>query len=169
MQLDALADCDHIYQDVISGSVKDRPELDKLLARLEPGDTVTVWALDRLFRSLSHAVRQIEEWGQQGITFKSLSQPIDTTDENPASELLRNILFSFAQFERSMNQARTQEGIKAAKARGTHCGRPSKMTAAKLATAQREIANGVPLKQVAMTIGVSRPTLYRAIKRAEAA
>src|SRR4051812_6294284 len=111
LQQDALkaAGCEKIFADEVSGSVTARRGLDRALAALKPGDTLVVWKLDRLGRSLSHLVNLIAELGARGVSFRSLSDPIDTT--NAGGRLVLHIMGALAEFERSVIVERTQAGI----------------------------------------------------------
>ena len=161
LQIDALhaagVDPTRIFVDVASGALTVRPQLEQLRSQLRPGDTVVVWRLDRLGRSLPHLVGLVAELGEQQIGFVSLTEAIDTT--TPAGRLLFGIMASLAQFERDLIRERTTAGLAAAKARGRIGGRPAIMTPDKLAVARQMLADGKPKAVVAKTIGVSRPTL----------
>jgi DNA invertase Pin-like site-specific DNA recombinase len=124
LQLDALkkAGCERVFSDVMSGSKDRRPELDKCLRLLRPGDVLMVWKLDRLGRSMRHLVNVIGDLEARDIGFKALTGDIDTT--TPTGRLLLGILASLAEFERSLIVERVRAGMAAAKARGVHCGRP---------------------------------------------
>ena len=123
MQIAALkkADCDYIFTDTASGTIKKRPELTRCLESLRTGDTLIVWKLDRLGRSLSHLVTVLSELQERGVAFRSLTEAIDT--ESAAGRLMGHILGALAEFERSLIVERTQAGLKAAKKRGTKLGR----------------------------------------------
>ncbi len=162
LQVDALhaagVDPNRVFVDVASGALATRPQLEQLRSRLRPGDTLVVWRLDRLSRSLTHLVGLIAELGEQQIGFVSLTEAIDTT--TPAGRLLFGVMASLAQFERDVIRERTTAGLAAAKARGRVGGRPTIMTPDNLAVARQMLADGKPKAVVAKTIGVSRPTLY---------
>lgn len=152
-----------VFIDTASGALSSRPRLDELLPLLRPEDTLVVWRLDRLDRSLAHLVATVTELGERGVGFVSLTEAIDTT--TPAGRLLFGIMASLAQFERDLIQERTHAGLAAARARGRVGGRPAIMSAEKLAVARRMLAEGKPKSVVAKTIGVSRPTLYSHLAR----
>jgi DNA invertase Pin-like site-specific DNA recombinase len=162
LQHDALtaAGCYRIYTDRASGSLEKRPELDKVLDQLRPGDTLVVWRLDRLGRSLRHLIDVVGELGERGVGFKSLTEAIDTT--TAGGRLLFHVLASLAEFERQLIRERTIAGLSAARARGRNGGRPSKMTPEKLRVA-REMYDSKEhtLEVIARTVGVGRITLYR--------
>lgn len=167
LQHDALkaAGCEKIFADEVSGSVTVRRGLDRALAALEAGDTLVVWKLDRLGRSLSHLVNLIAELGARGVSFRSLSDPIDTT--NAGGRLVLHIMGALAEFERSLIVERTQAGIRAAKKRGVHLGRPPVLDLAQVNHARALIEGGEFPRDVARTMRVGKSTLYRALKAVE--
>lgn len=124
MQEDALksAGCEEIYTDVISGVKSQRPGLDKALNYLREGDTLVVWKLDRLGRSIQHLIHTINSLLDKKIGFKSLQENIDTSTSG--GKLIFHIFSALAEFERDLIQERTQAGLKAARARGKMGGRP---------------------------------------------
>jgi DNA invertase Pin-like site-specific DNA recombinase len=160
-QLDALkaAGCDRVYQDVGSGSLKNRPELTRLLDYARAGDTVVVWRLDRLGRGLKHLIATIEDLQSREIGFRSLSEQLDTT--TPAGRLQLHIFGALGEFEREVTRERTRLGLQAARARGRVGGRPRALTPEKLiaARAMREAQHTMP--QIARALGVHVATLYR--------
>lgn len=124
MQEDALksAGCEEIYTDVISGVKSQRPGLDKALSFAREGDTIVVWKLDRLGRSIQHLIQTITSLMDKKIGFKSLQENIDTSTSG--GKLIFHIFSALAEFERDLIQERTQAGLKAARARGKMGGRP---------------------------------------------
>src|SRR5919199_1111952 len=118
LQRDALtkAGCDRILTDTMSGATADRPGLTQSLAYARPGDTLVVWRLDRLGRSLRHLIETVTGLEQRGIGFKSLTEAIDTT--SPGGKLVFHLFGALAEFERDLLRARTQAGLTAARARG---------------------------------------------------
>ncbi len=164
-QLDALnaAGCDEVFVDHASGTTTDRPQLNVVLGRLRPGDTLVVWRLDRLGRSTAHLIDTVTGLGERGIGFCPLTEALDTT--TPAGRLRLGIMASLAAFERDLVLERTMAGLPAARARGRVGGRPPTMTPAKLAVARQLLAAGQSKTLVAVTIGVSRPTLYEHLAR----
>ena len=166
LQLDALkkagcGDAD-IYTDKASGTRARRPGLDACLAALELGDTLVVWRLDRLGRSMPHLVGLVEELLGKGIGFRSLQDgAIDTT--TASGELMFNIFSSLAQFERRLIQERTQAGLAAARARGRLGGRkPISPNDPRVVTAKRlHRDRSLGIDQICKTLGISRPTFYR--------
>ena len=166
LQLNALesAGCakNRIFIDKISGVRTERPGLDKCIAELEAGDTLLVWRLDRLGRSMVHLVALIEDLGKKGIGFRSLCDgAIDTT--TASGELIFNIFSSLAQFERRLIQERTRTGLDAARARGRSGGR--KKVAPdnpKVLTAKRMHKNhGMSIDDICKTLKISRASFYR--------
>ena len=135
LQLDALkqAGCERIYQEVASGSKTARPELDRLLVDIRAGDTIVIWKLDRLGRSLKHLVELVGKLSERKIGLLSLNDPVDTT--NAQGRLVFNLFASLAEFERELIQERTQAGLSAARARGRIGGRPKGLTAPAESTA----------------------------------
>lgn len=124
MQEDALksAGCEEIYSDVISGVKSQRPGLDKALSYAREGDTIVVWKLDRLGRSIQHLIQTITSLIEKKIAFKSLQENIDTSTSG--GKLIFHIFSALAEFERDLIQERTQAGLKAARVRGKMGGRP---------------------------------------------
>jgi DNA invertase Pin-like site-specific DNA recombinase len=126
LQIDALrqAGCDTIFEEHISGAAKSRPALGRALKRLRPGDTLVIWKLDRLGRSLPHLLDVVAGLDRRKIGFRSLSEAIDTT--TAGGRLLFHVMGALAEFERSLIAERTKAGMAAAKARGKHIGRPKR-------------------------------------------
>src|SRR5690348_6581068 len=124
LQLDALAaaGCDRVFQDTASGAKAERPGLARALDFLRPGDTLVVWRLDRLGRSLQHLIQTLTALDQRGVGFKSLTESIDTT--TPGGKLVFHIFGALAEFERDLIRERTQAGLAAARARGRTGGHP---------------------------------------------
>ena len=164
LQHDALsaAGCFRTWTDTASGSLTDRPELAALMDALRPGDTLVVWRLDRLGRSLPHLIETVRGLAERGIGFRSLQELIDTT--TPGGRLVFHIFGSLAEFERDLIRERTMAGLAAARRRGRVGGRPTVMTEAKTKQAARMVKAGTPLTEVAEVLGVSRTTLYRHLK-----
>ncbi len=163
LQHDALANagCEVIYSDHISGTKTERPELTRLLEELEAGDSVVVWRLDRLGRSLPHLIELVAEFGERGVNFTSLSEAIDTS--NAGGELIFHMLGALAQFERSLISERTKAGLASAKARGGLLGRPKRLSLQQVAHAKDLVAQGQAKRQVARLFRVSPATIYRAL------
>jgi DNA invertase Pin-like site-specific DNA recombinase len=170
LQLDALraAGCAQIFCDEgISGAATDRRELNNALRTLTTGNVLVVWKLDRLGRSLAHLIQIITRLQEEAIGFRSLSEAIDTT--TASGKLMFHVIGAIAEFERSLISDRTRAGMAAAKARGQHLGREPKMTDEDAEWARRMIELGrMSALEVARTLRVSMPTLYRALRRTEA-
>ena len=161
LQSEALtkAGCEKIFNDKISGSRAERPGLTKALEMLREGDTLVVWKLDRLGRSVKNLVDLVGELHQQGIQFKSLSDAIDTG--TPSGRFFFHVMASLAEMERELTVERTRAGLEVARQLGRKGGRRRQMTESKIESAKKLLANGVPPRDVAMNLGVSVPTLYR--------
>jgi len=153
----------HLYSDTASGKLDDRPGLAACLKALREGDTLVVWKLDRLGRSLRHLVNVVHDLTCRGIGLKVLmghGAAIDTT--TPAGKLVFGIFASLAEFERDLISERTRAGLASARARGRKGGRRPKMTPAKLRLAIA--AMGKPetnIGDLCRELGVTRSTLYR--------
>src|SRR5215207_4970261 len=119
------AGCGRIYQETASGAKADRPVLDEVLTYLRNGDTLVVWRLDRLGRSLQHLIETVAALAERGIGFKSLTEQIDTPP--PGGKLIFHVFGALAEFERDLIRERTQAGLAAARARGRLGGRPQKL------------------------------------------
>ncbi len=161
LQIDALtkAGCKKIFHDKISGSRAERPGLAEALAMLREGDTLVVWKLDRLGRSVKHLVDLVGELAKQGIQFKSLTDAIDTG--TPSGRFFFHVMASLAEMERELTVERTRSGLEVARQLGRTGGRKRQMTDSKIKSAKKLLANGIPPKDVAKNLGVSVPTLYR--------
>lgn len=164
-QIDALRGhgCETIYSENASGKNTDRHELENCLKALREGDTLTVWRLDRLGRSLADLVRIVNDLKARGVGFASLTESIDTT--TPAGTLVFHLFASLAEFERNLIRERTMAGLKAARARGKSSGRPSKLAGKNLAMAKSLMGDrSNKVDDIAERFGVSRSTLYRLTK-----
>ena len=165
LQLQALeaAGCVVIFEDHgVSGAQADRPGLTAALARLQSGDVLVVWKLDRLGRSLIHLVQFLDGLGRKGAGFASLSEAIDTT--TAGGRLVFHMLGALAEFERALIVERTRAGMAAAKRRGQHVGRPRKLSPQQLAQARALLASGGGSRAgVARLLGVAEKTLRRAL------
>ena len=161
LQHDALsaAGCWRTWTDTASGVKTGRPQLAEVLASLRPGDTLVVWRLDRLGRSLPHLSDTVRGLEDRAVGFRALTEAIDTT--TPGGRLVFHIFASLAQFERELIRERTQAGLTAARARGRVGGRKTVLTPAKERQARRMLAEGATKAEVASVIGVSVSTLYR--------
>ncbi len=162
LQLDALeaAGCRRVFVDRASGATDRRVELAKLFDHVRPGDTVVVWRLDRLGRSLRHLIDTVNSLADRKVGFRSLTENIDTTTSG--GKLVFHIFGALAEFERELISERTQAGLSAARSRGRVGGRPSVMTPDKTATARQMDESGeYTWDAIAEVIGVSRSTVYR--------
>ena len=171
LQQDALkaAQCELVFTDTISGVKTERPGLQQALSHLRAGDTLVVWRLDRLGRSLKHLIETVTRLQSQDIGFKSLTESIDTT--TPGGVLIFHVFGALAQFERDLIRERTRAGLTAARARGKQGGRPkalAKIDPKKLETARRMAQDPqTPIAQICEFLGVSRWTIYRYLPRAQ--
>ena len=161
LQVKALtkAGCKKVFDDKISGTRAERPGLAAALALLREGDTLVVWKLDRLGRSVKNLVDLVGELHGQGVQFKSLTDSIDTG--TASGRFFFHVMASLAQMERELMVERTCAGLEAARLLGRKGGRKRQMTDSKVTSAKKLLANGVPPKDVAKNLGVSVPTLYR--------
>jgi DNA invertase Pin-like site-specific DNA recombinase len=162
LQLDALtaAGCERLFTDTGSGALFERPELARVLDHLRKGDTLVVWRLDRLGRSLRHLVETVNALAERGVGFQSLRESINTT--TPGGRLVFHIFAALAEFERDLIRERTQAGLAAARARGRTGGRKTVMTPEKLALARSMYESGEhTVAAIASVLGVSRASIYR--------
>jgi DNA invertase Pin-like site-specific DNA recombinase len=169
LQLDALkaAGCGRIFEEKASGAQRERPGLKDALEFLREGDTLVVWKLDRLARSLRQLLETVELLEGRGIGLRSLTESIDTT--TPGGRLIFHIFGALAEFERSVIRERTSAGLASARTRGRVGGRPPAMTAGDIAVAKTLLANSeISVKEIARRQGVSVSTLYKHIPAARA-
>jgi DNA invertase Pin-like site-specific DNA recombinase len=161
LQRKALLDagCEKIFDDKVSGSRSERPGLSQALEMLRDGDTLVVWKLDRLGRSVKHLVDLVGELDELGVHFRSLTDSIDTS--TASGRFFFHVMASLAEMERELTVERTRAGLEVARSLGRVGGRKRKMTDSKLESARKLLAAGVPVKDVAKNLGVSVPTLYR--------
>jgi DNA invertase Pin-like site-specific DNA recombinase len=160
-QIESLrkAGCDKIYTDRASGKTTNRPEFRAAVDQLRGGDTLAVWKLDRLGRSVKDLLIFMDDLKNAGVNFRSLTDSIDTG--TPSGRFFFNMMAALAQMERELIIERTKAGLAAAKARGRVGGRKRKMTASKIEAAKNLLQSGVPPGEVAQNLSVSVPTLYR--------
>jgi len=163
LQRDALyaAGCAQIYEEVASGKdTKHRPELANVIRAARPGDTIVVWRLDRLGRSMSDLVHIVDNLHRNGIRFESLNERIDTT--SAAGELIFHVFASLAQFERALTLERTHAGLQAARAQGRNGGRKPSLTPTQIRQAKAALKDPtVSVQGLAETLKVGRATIYR--------
>jgi len=158
------ARCSQIFaDDGVSGTATRRPQLARALKALQPGDTLVVWKLDRLGRSLSHLITTITELGDRGVAFRSLTEGFDSG--NAGGRLMMHVLGALAQFERELMIERTQAGLEAARRRGVKLGRKPILDHDKLQHARQLLDAGESGRHVARTLGVSHTTLYASLAR----
>jgi DNA invertase Pin-like site-specific DNA recombinase len=168
LQLDALgrAGCQKIYQDQMSSMKADRPGLQEALSYLRSGDTLVVWRLDRLGRSLKHLIEMVNLLEEQGIGFQSLQESIDTTTSG--GRLVFHIFGALAEFERNLIQERTQAGLQAARARGRQGGRPKSLDMTKTTLLyQLYDEKRHSIREICDILGISKSTLYAYLDRRE--
>lgn len=166
LQTDALtrAGCEKIFTDMASGARTDRPGLQEAMNHLRAGDTLVVWRLDRLGRTLKHLIATITDLNDHGIGFKSLQESVDTTTSG--GKLIFHIFGALAEFEREVIRERTNAGLQAARARGRLGGRPTiqSLDPKKVALARKLYADRtMPVKEICSTLHIGRSTLYRYI------
>ncbi|WP_445495559.1 recombinase family protein [Photorhabdus sp. SF281] len=161
LQKEALikAGCEKIFEDTVSGMRSDRPGLAKAMEILRKEDTLVVWKLDRLGRSVKQLVDMVGNLHKQGIQFKSLTDAIDTG--TPSGRFFFHVMASLAEMERELIVERTRAGLEVARQLGRKGGRKPKMTSSKIESAKKLLAGGIPPRDVAKNLGVSVPTLYR--------
>lgn len=164
LQRDALekAECAKIFTDHISGTKARRPGLEEALSHLRSGDTLVVWRLDRLGRSLRHLIDTVTELQERGIGFKSLTESIDTTTSG--GKLVFHIFGALAEFEREIIRERTQAGLLAARARGKTGGRRRALKPNQEQIARQLYEAKTPVREICQTLGISRATFYRYLK-----
>jgi DNA invertase Pin-like site-specific DNA recombinase len=163
-QQDALqaAKADKIFIDTFTGTKASRPELDKLRAQLRRGDTLLITRLDRLGRSAKDLLTIVSELETLGVQLQVLEQKIDTS--TPEGKLFFTMVAAFAEFERGIMQSRTMDGLAAARARGRVGGRKPKMSPKHIEEAKKMYVEGKAVVDIASLLGVSRPTIYRALE-----
>jgi DNA invertase Pin-like site-specific DNA recombinase len=169
LQIDSLLGLgvsrDAVFTDKVSGAKTERPGLDACLAHLQHGDTLVVWRLDRLGRSMNHLVQLIEELRNRGVGFRSVSDGfVDTT--SPSGELIFHIFSALAQFERRLIQERTRAGLASARARGRLGGRPPiDLDQAKVRAARKlHSDHTLNIDDICKTLNISRSTYYRYVR-----
>lgn len=169
LQHDALtaAGCYRVFTDVTSGALDHRPQLEVVFDQLRPGDTLVVWRLDRLGRSLPHLIQTVRELHDREVGFRSLQENIDTTTSG--GRLIFHVFGALAEFERDITRERTQAGLAAARARGRSGGRPSALTDDQITVARQMYDSGdYTVTAIARALGVSRATIYRHLRPLEA-
>jgi DNA invertase Pin-like site-specific DNA recombinase len=165
LQQDALrtAGCTDIYVDKLSGKDMKRPELENCLRSLRAGDTLVVWKLDRLGRSMTDLIRTVTDLEKKGISFLCIQDDFDTT--KPTGKLLFHFMAALAEFERSLIRERTIAGMAAARARGRLGGRRQKLSEKQQSAVRAALADKTTdVTELAKTYGVCRSTLYSIAK-----
>lgn len=166
-QLDSLkqAGCERIYCDRISGTKSRRPELDRLRGALRSGDTLIVWRLDRLGRSLRDLIAWTEWLPENGIALRSLTEQIDTA--HPAGKLTFHLFAALAEFERNLIRERTLVGLQAARARGRNGGRPPKLDAEGIRHLKAlHNDQSLSIRQICKRMGIGKTAFYRYLAQA---
>ena len=165
LQIDALdeAGCEQIFQDQVSGIVKIRPNLNQALNFARTGDTLVVWRLDRLSRSLRDLIETVTLLESRGIQLKSLHESIDTASSS--GKLIFHLFGALAEFERNLIKERTLAGLQAARARGRKGGRPPSLDGDKQKLAVNlYYEKNHSVNQICQMMGISKPTLYKYVR-----
>lgn len=162
-QLDALTAevCLKVFSDKMSAASSHRPGLAAALSHLRPGDTLIVWKLDRLGRSMRALVELMAQLKERGVNFRSITEAIDTA--TPMGNFFFHMMAAMAQMERELTIERTRAGIAAARARGRHGGRRRALSDTQIQKGKKYFRSGLGATEVAAMLGVSVPTIYRAI------
>jgi DNA invertase Pin-like site-specific DNA recombinase len=167
MQMEELeaagVDRDHIFQDKASGGTMDRPGLKKLLAFVRKGDTIVVWKLDRLSRCTRDTINLVEDLALKNVYFKSLTEPIDTSNEL-ASKLVLAIFSVIAENERYNIRQRVMRGLESAKKKGRIGGRPYRLDNGRKQSVKTLFESGTNMTEIAKTFSISRKTVYNYLK-----
>src|SRR5918912_585250 len=165
LQRDALekAGCELIFEDNVSGTKARRPGLEQALSHLRSGDTLVVWRLDRLGKSLKHLIETVTELQEKGIEFKSLTESIDTPTSG--GKLVFHIFGALAEFEREIIRERTKAGLDAARSRGRKGGPKHKLTPKQVEIVRQLYQDkSHSLEEICDSFGISRVTLWRYVK-----
>jgi DNA invertase Pin-like site-specific DNA recombinase len=166
LQRDALtkAGCEQIYTDQVSGTTARRPGLEQVFSHLRSGDTLVVWRLDRLGRSLKHLIDTVNDLQERHIGFKSLTESLDTTTSG--GKLVFHIFGALAEFEREIIRERTNAGLSAARSRGRSGGRPKALTEKQVQQLMQLAADpNNSVEEICQTFGISRMTFYRYVNK----
>ena len=165
LQIDALdeIECEQIFQDQISGTKVERPGLKQALEYARAGDTLVVWRLDRLSRSLRDLITVVTQLELEGINFKSLHESIDTTSSS--GKLVFHLFGALAEFERNLIRERTTAGLQAARARGRMGGRPKALNRNKRDMCVKLYDEKIhTVKEICQMMGISKPTFYKYVE-----
>jgi len=162
LQLKALkkAGCEKIFREKLSGVTRQRPEFQRMLDQIRPGDTIIVWKLDRLARSTRDLLNSMETINEAGGKFQSLSEPWANTTTH-GGKMIMTVFAGMAEFERDLIRERTGAGREAAKQRGVRFGRPRKLNADQAQVAVQLLAEGKAVRDIARTFNVHEATIYR--------
>lgn len=165
LQLDALTDagCGPVFTETASGAQRTRPQLDCALAALSPGDTLVVWRLDRLARSLRQLIDTVDQLQARQVGLRSLTEVIDTT--TPTGRLVFHVFGAIAEFERSVIREQTMAGLVAARARGRRGGRPAALNGEAVREARRLLSSR-SVEDIASILNVAPSTVYRHLQDA---
>lgn len=160
-----LGDVDRLFEDTASGATRERPELDAMLRFARDGDTVRVWSMDRLGRSLVDLMTLVNDLTADGVTVEFVSERLTFRpgSENPYDTLVFQIFGAVAQFERAIIKQRQAEGIAKAKEAGKYAGRTPALAVEHIAPIREHRATGVPIARLARDYGVSRGTIHAAL------
>ena len=165
LQNDALikAGCEKIFSDTMTGSVRSRPELDKLLSEIRPGDKLIVYKLDRLGRNFKHLMELVEDFKRLGINFESLQEKMAT--DTPTGTLVFHIFGALAEFERGLIRERCNAGIEAKKARGGEAGRPPALNKEEIKELRRIYHSKViDTKDILVQFKITKSTMYKYVR-----
>lgn len=167
LQRDALlaAGCSRIFSDEMSGARADRPGLKQALDYVREGDTLAVWRLDRVGRSVAHLIEVVGELERRGVALQSLTEQIDTS--SPSGKLVFHVFSAIAEFERNLIRERVTAGLEAARKRGRIGGRPKVVDAAKARSIRAMRAQGMTTREILESAQISRATLFRFHKEEE--
>ena len=162
LQLGSLkkAGCQNIFREKVSGFNRQRPEFQRMLDQIRPGDTIIVWKLDRLARSTRDLLNTMETINEAGGRFQSLSEPWANTTTH-AGKMIMTVFAGIAEFERDLIRERTSSGREAAKKRGVRFGRPRKLNVNQIKLASQLLSEGKAVRDIASTFNVHEATIYR--------
>lgn len=161
LQIDTLstAGCEKVFTDIVSGARTERPGLDQALEFCRKGDTLMVWKLDRMGRSMSHLITTIQALEKRGIGFRSLTESIDTTTSG--GRLIFHLFGALAEFERDLIRERVQAGLKSARTRGRKGGRPPVSEETKAMVQALLADKSLSVQQICERLGIAKSTLYK--------
>lgn len=165
LQLDALKQygCDQIFQEKITGTKKERPQLEEMLKMLRTGDKVVIYKLDRISRSTKHLIELSELFESKGVQFVSIQDTIDTS--TPMGRFFFRVMASIAELERDILSERTKDGLKSARARGRNGGRPKANKKDIERALKMYHSKDYSISEILKSTGISKTTLYRYIEQ----